>query len=186
VRKHQPQQATAGADAKTACEAFIASVRAKADANEMTSRVLTSVIVVVTAAIPLLIVASTEWYEFTLGKLLPALLAAAAAGAAAWMQAGRPNERWKLYRGYQRAAEVERLKFENGISPYDDDQTRSNALAAGVSVFELARVMGTSVRMIERHYGALLDGAGAGIAGRLDLFDAERERASGTRQEADS
>src|SRR5262245_11799300 len=35
----------------------------------------------------------------------------------------------------------------------------SNALAAGVTVFELARVMGTSVRMIERHYGALLDGA---------------------------
>jgi integrase len=29
----------------------------------------------------------------------------------------------------------------------------SNALAAGVTVFELAHVMGTSVRMIERHYG---------------------------------
>lgn len=42
----------------------------------------------------------------------------------------------------------------------------SDALAAGVSVFELARIMGTSVPMIERHYGALLDGAGAGIAGR--------------------
>ncbi|MEO8969436.1 MAG: hypothetical protein ABI355_17690 [Solirubrobacteraceae bacterium] len=53
----------------------------------------------------------------------------------------------------------------------------SDALAAGVSVFELARVMGTSVRMIERHYGALLDGAIAGIAGRLDAFDAERDRA---------
>jgi hypothetical protein len=47
----------------------------------------------------------------------------------------------------------------------------SNALAAGISVFELARVMGTSVQMIERHYGALLDGAGAGIAARLDAFD---------------
>ena len=51
----------------------------------------------------------------------------------------------------------------------------SDALAAGVSVFELARVMGTSVRMIERHYGALLDGAAAGIAGRLDAFDAARD-----------
>jgi integrase len=49
----------------------------------------------------------------------------------------------------------------------------SNALAAGVSVFELARIMGTSVRMIERHYGALLDGSGAEIAGRLDAFDAQ-------------
>jgi integrase len=52
----------------------------------------------------------------------------------------------------------------------------SDALAAGVSVFELARIMGTSVRMIERHYGALLDGAGSGIAGRLDAFEATRER----------
>jgi integrase len=50
----------------------------------------------------------------------------------------------------------------------------SDALAAGVSVFELARIMGTSVRMIERHYGTLLDGAGAGIAGRLDAFDEQR------------
>jgi hypothetical protein len=53
----------------------------------------------------------------------------------------------------------------------------SNALAAGVTVFELARVMGTSVAMIERHYGALLDGAHAGIAGRLDSLEAELEQA---------
>jgi hypothetical protein len=44
-----------------------------------------------------------------------------------------------------------------------------------VTVFELARVMGTSVRMIERHYGALLDGAHAAIAERLDAFEAELE-----------
>jgi integrase len=55
----------------------------------------------------------------------------------------------------------------------------SNALAAGVTVFELARVMGTSVAMIERHYGALLDGAHAGIAGRLDALEAELEQAVG-------
>ena len=54
----------------------------------------------------------------------------------------------------------------------------SNALAAGVTVFELARVMGTSVRMIERHYGALLDGAHNVIAGRLDAFEAELEQAT--------
>lgn len=43
----------------------------------------------------------------------------------------------------------------------------------GVTVFELAKIMGSSVRMIERHYGALLDGAGAGISGRLDALEAE-------------
>jgi integrase len=54
----------------------------------------------------------------------------------------------------------------------------SDALAAGVSVFELARIMGTSVPMIERCYGTLLDGAGAGIASRLDAFEAKRYRAA--------
>jgi hypothetical protein len=53
----------------------------------------------------------------------------------------------------------------------------SDALAARVTVFELARIAGTSVEMIERHYGALLDGAGEGIAARLDALDAERDRA---------
>jgi len=52
----------------------------------------------------------------------------------------------------------------------------SDALAAGVAIFQLARVMGTSVQMIERHYGALLDGSGAEIAGRLDALDAGRQR----------
>ena len=52
----------------------------------------------------------------------------------------------------------------------------SNALAAGVAVFELARVMGTSVRMIERHYGTLLDGAHTVIASRLDAFEAGLEQ----------
>ena len=52
----------------------------------------------------------------------------------------------------------------------------SDALAAGVGVFQVARVMGTSGRMIERHYGVLLDGSGAEIARRLDAYDVERER----------
>jgi len=51
----------------------------------------------------------------------------------------------------------------------------SDALAAGVSAFELARTMGTSIEMVERHYGTLLDGASAGIAGRVDALDAERD-----------
>jgi integrase len=46
----------------------------------------------------------------------------------------------------------------------------SQALAAGVSVFELARIMGTSVRMIERHYGTLLQGSGDAIRGKLDAY----------------
>lgn len=54
----------------------------------------------------------------------------------------------------------------------------SNSLAAGIDVFELARVMGTSIEMIERHYGTLLTGAAAGIASRLATFEAEQNRAA--------
>jgi hypothetical protein len=49
-----------------------------------------------------------------------------------------------------------------------------------VTVFELARIAGTSVAMIERHYGALLDGAGAGIAGRLDALERGFEQSAQT------
>jgi hypothetical protein len=37
--------------------------------------------------------------------------------------------------------------------------------------------MGTSVHMIERHYGTVLDGATVGIASRLASFEAEQDRA---------
>jgi hypothetical protein len=46
----------------------------------------------------------------------------------------------------------------------------SNALAAGITVYELARIMGTSVSMIEAHYGALLDTAHESLLTRLDAF----------------
>jgi integrase len=46
----------------------------------------------------------------------------------------------------------------------------SEALSVGVGIHALARIMGTSVRMIERHYGTLLDGALEGIAERLDAL----------------
>jgi integrase len=54
----------------------------------------------------------------------------------------------------------------------------SNALAAGVTVFELAHVMGTSVAIIERHYGALLEDSSANIAARLTTFEAKMRTAS--------
>jgi integrase len=71
--------------------------------------------------------------------------------------------------------------------PYDMRSTfASNAIAAGIDVFELARVMGTSIEMIERHYGTLLSGAAAGIASRLAAFEAEQDRAGGNAHKADS
>ena len=39
--------------------------------------------------------------------------------------------------------------------------------------------MGTSVAMIERHYGTLVEGAGADIARRLGLFEEAAAERSG-------
>ena len=44
----------------------------------------------------------------------------------------------------------------------------TEALAAGVSTFELARLMGTSVAMIDRTYGHLARDSEASILGRLE------------------
>jgi hypothetical protein len=46
----------------------------------------------------------------------------------------------------------------------------SNALAAGITLFELARIMGTSVKMIEQHYGTLIDTAHESLLERLEAL----------------
>jgi integrase len=47
----------------------------------------------------------------------------------------------------------------------------SNALARGLTVYELARIMGTSIEMIERHYGALLETAHDSLLERLEAAE---------------
>ena len=48
------------------------------------------------------------------------------------------------------------------------DRKFSNALANGLTVFETARIADTSVKMIEAHYGALLDTAHESMLERLE------------------
>jgi integrase len=55
----------------------------------------------------------------------------------------------------------------------------SNALASGLTVFELARIAGTSVTMIELHYGALLDTAHVSLLERLDAHHEAADTAEG-------
>jgi integrase len=87
---------------------------------------------------------------------------------------GRLNiDNWRR-RGWSPAIDASGVRRPARI--YDLRSTfASNALAAGIGAFELAKVMGTSIAMIERHYGTLLDGAGAGIAGRLAAFEADQD-----------
>lgn len=64
---------------------------------------------------------------------------------------------------------VDSAGIEKPARLYDLRSTfASNALAAGITVYELARIMGTSVSMIEAHYGALLDTAHESLLERLE------------------
>ena len=45
-------------------------------------------------------------------------------------------------------------------------------------LFELAKLSGPGFALIERHYGTLIGGAHAGIAGRLDALEAALEQAA--------
>ena len=58
----------------------------------------------------------------------------------------------------------------------------TEALAAGVSTFELSRVMGTSLGMIDRHYGHLARDSEESIRARLDARSASNWRLSGVRR----
>jgi integrase len=46
----------------------------------------------------------------------------------------------------------------------------SNALAAGISLFDLSRFMGTSIEMINRTYGHLAEGSEQAARAKLDAM----------------
>jgi integrase len=54
----------------------------------------------------------------------------------------------------------------------------AEALAAGISTFELARLMGTSIQMIDRNYGHLTHDSEATILARLNRSGAETASAA--------
>jgi integrase len=62
----------------------------------------------------------------------------------------------------------------------------TNALAAGLGTFELARYMGTSVAMIERTYGHLAQGSEAHARQRLDAYADRLRHGRATEDEVDA
>jgi hypothetical protein len=133
------EQSATGDDPLAACERAILSVRSKANHNEHLARMSTGAIILASALIPVSLIGSNQADAFLLGKLVPALLAAIAAVAAGVIQFERPHERWKLYRGYQRALEIERFLYQNEIGCYDcEAHTRARALAEQVAHLKAA------------------------------------------------
>src|SRR5437899_1512582 len=117
-KDREPEQALADGTPVEVCDRIIASVRGKANNNERRARNGVLLVAASTALIPFSLVLSVNWAPFLLGKVIPAALAALAALVSTWLHTERPHERWQLYRGYQRAFEVERLRFKNSVGTY--------------------------------------------------------------------
>jgi Protein of unknown function (DUF4231) len=133
-----PDQAAEGDDPLRACDRTIVSIRRKADRNERLARTTTVLIILASSLIPVAIILSTQEHAFLWGKLAPSLLAAIAAVAAGLLQVERPHERWKMYRGYQRRFEVERLRYQNAVAPYDvEEPERHSVFAARLGQLQL-------------------------------------------------
>jgi hypothetical protein len=84
-----------------------------------------------TSAIPVLLLVSTQYWNFLLGKLLPAVLAGLTTTAAVLLQLLKPHERWRLLRLKHGELEAERFRYVHRLSPYDGDD-RDALLLQGV------------------------------------------------------
>jgi len=109
------------ADPVETARQLVEFARARATRSMWYSRLAGSTIIIATASIPIFLVLSTKWLEFEFGKVAPTALAAVAAVTGGFAQVERPNERWKLYRRYQRMFEAELLRFENRTPEYAAD-----------------------------------------------------------------
>jgi integrase len=110
-----------------------------------------------------------DWHNWRARSWEPALRAA---GLYACPGCGEPLQAVQGARGRRRCEPCGIGKATR--QPYTMRHTfASTALAAGLSVFELARVMGTSVQLIDATYGHLVKGSDDAIRERLDRYASE-------------
>ena len=86
------------------------------------------------------------------------------------------------WRAREWAPAVEAAGLGKGRRIYDLRHTfATNALAAGLSIFELSRIMGTSATMIDLTYGHLAKGSEDTMRSKLDAFATDENEASENR-----
>jgi hypothetical protein len=133
-----PQRVAESGILKT-CNSIINSITDKADKNKRRARRSSIALTAATAGIPVSIICA-DWFPhdsfvaFLFGRLLPSILAAAAAILSRWIQIEQPHQRWTLYRHWQRFFEAELLRYENGIGQYSSgnrDGRLAEVLAKG-------------------------------------------------------
>ena len=131
-----PPQTRAGDTPVQALDTAIESWTSRALWNKKAARRGTKMIVLSSAAIPVVLLFSVSFQGVQIGQVAASVLAAMSTAAAAFLQFNRPYADWALYREFQRWAERERFAFDNGLTPYESDDARANEKLLAIHMFE--------------------------------------------------
>jgi hypothetical protein len=88
------------------------------------------------ACIPVFLLLSTQYLDFYLGKLIPAVLAALTAALALVLKVTKTHEKWRLLRSQQAYLEAERFRYLHHLGTYADDDRDSRLLNHIVEISE--------------------------------------------------
>lgn len=135
------------------CDALLTALRRAGDAQRNRAHFVNFSIAAGTAAIPVLLLLSTQYLNFWLGKVLPAVLASLTTTAAVLLQLLKPHERWRLLRLQGGVLEAARFRYVHGLSPYNESD-RDERL--------LQRVVDVATATMEEWAGLQPESAGAG------------------------
>lgn len=105
-------------------------ILAKANKNKKWATFLFGLIISATVLSPTLILVSKNEI---ISKYIPAILSVLAAISAYWIQVRKPNERWVLYRTYQREIEHEINSYTFQTGKYKDSNEKDKLLAESVN-----------------------------------------------------
>jgi hypothetical protein len=118
------------------CDAVLTRLRDAGNAQRSRAHFVNLSIAVGSAAIPVLLLLSTKYLNFWLGKLLPAVLASLTTTAALLLQLLKPHERWRLLRLQETMLAAGRFRYVHALAPYDGADRDERLLEFVVAVAE--------------------------------------------------
>jgi hypothetical protein len=100
------------------CDELLATVGQAVGSQRRLAQSADLAIIGSSALIPVFLLLSTQYLDFYLGKLVPAVLAALTAAVALMLKVIKPHERWRLLRSQQAHLEAERFRYLHRLGSY--------------------------------------------------------------------
>lgn len=100
------------------CDELLSAIRRAVGWQRQLAQSADLAIIGASASIPIFLLLSTQYLDFYLGKLVPALLAALTAALALSLKLVRPHERWRLLRFHQAILDAERFRYLHRLGSY--------------------------------------------------------------------